>query len=67
MKEVSITEYHESTSCNWCDRTKECVTVEFEDGFLSKGPMCWPCLQKSVRARNRQEQNGKQTAPQKLS
>lgn len=65
MKRVEITEYHESASCTWCDRTKECVTVEFDDGFPAKGPMCWSCLQKSVRARNRQEQNGKQAVGQK--
>lgn len=62
---VLLTTWQESATCSWCDRTKECVTAEFGDGFLSKGPMCWPCLQKSVRARNRQEQNGKQVAEQK--
>ena len=65
MKKVHISQWHESTTCNWCDRTKECVTVQFEDGFLIPGPMCWLCLQKTVRARNRQEQRDQQRAGQK--
>ena len=50
---VTLTAWHENDSCTWCERTKECVTVDFADGFLTSAPLCWRCLQKSVRVRNR--------------
>lgn len=57
---VTLTTWHQSAACGWCDRTKECVTAEFADGFLTKGPLCWLCLQKAVRARNRQQGKSEQ-------
>lgn len=52
--QVTITAYHDSTTCTWCERGKCCVTVSFSDGFLQSAPLCWRCLQKAVRVRNRQ-------------
>ena len=31
------------------------VTADFGDGFIRNAPLCWKCLQKAVRVRNRQE------------
>lgn len=53
---VTLTGWHETQSCTWCEKQKECVSVTFEDGFLKQAPLCWSCLQKAVRVRNRQEQ-----------
>lgn len=35
-----ISNYHESDTCTWCSRDTEGVTVEFDGGFLHKGPLC---------------------------
>ena len=51
---VTLTQYHESETCTWCERTKECVTADFDDGFLQKVPLCWSCLQQAVKVRNKQ-------------
>lgn len=61
---VTLTSWKESATCSWCDKTKECVTAEFSDGFLAKGPLCWPCLQKSVRARTKQATSGQKNKEQ---
>jgi hypothetical protein len=53
-----ITQYNESATCLWCNRTAEGVTVEFDDGFLQKGPLCWRCLQQATRVHNLQGQDG---------
>jgi len=50
---VTLTTWQKRSACTWCERDKECVTVEFQDGFLSGVPLCWRCLQKAVRVRNR--------------
>lgn len=55
---VTMTAWHEREPCTWCEREKECVTVEFEDGFLVSLPLCWRCLQKAVKVRNRTEAVG---------
>ena len=62
---VTLSAWHQSAACCWCERTKECVTVEFADEFLSKGPLCWLCLQKAVRVRNKQQQSSKSAESQK--
>lgn len=49
-----INEYHESTTCTWCERDMEAVTVEFDGGFLQKGPLCWRCLQQATRVHFKQ-------------
>jgi hypothetical protein len=51
---VTLTTYHEKATCTWCEREKECVTVNFDDAFLQNTPLCWKCLQKAVKVRNRQ-------------
>ena len=53
---VSLTAWHEKQNCAWCEKEKEAVSVSFEDAFLKDAPLCWGCLQKAVRVRNRQEQ-----------
>lgn len=53
---VSLTAWHDKSGCTWCDKEKECVTVTFDNGFLKNSPLCWPCLQKAVRVRYRQQQ-----------
>lgn len=50
---VTLSAWHEREPCTWCEREKETVTVEFEDGFLASVPLCWRCLQKAVKVRNR--------------
>lgn len=52
---VTLTEYHESTSCVWCEKQKEAVTISFADGFLRDLPLCWACLQKAIKVRTRQD------------
>jgi len=53
--DVKLTAWQESEICAWCERTKECVTADFGDGFIRNAPMCWKCLQKAVKVRTRQE------------
>lgn len=57
-----ISAYHESHSCTWCNKTAECVTVQFDGGFLQKGPLCWRCLQQATRVHHTQSHNGQQPA-----
>lgn len=52
-----ISEYHESTSCTWCERDTEGVTVEFDAGFLQRGPLCFKCLHQSIRVHHKQNSN----------
>lgn len=49
-----ISAYYESASCAWCNKTAECVTVQFEGGFLHKSELCFKCLQQSVRVHHKQ-------------
>jgi hypothetical protein len=53
MKAI-ISAFHESASCTWCSKTAECVTVQFEGGFLHKSELCFKCLQQSVRVHHKQ-------------
>ena len=50
-----ITEYHESAKCSWCEKTAEAVTVQFDSGFLTKGELCWKCLQQATRVHHKQQ------------
>ena len=50
---VTLTARVDADACTWCERTKECVTASFDDGFLEQVPLCWRCLQKAVRVRFR--------------
>ena len=66
-----ISQRHEKGTCVWCEKEKECITVEFSDGFLSKNEICWRCLQKAVKVRSQQnadqkpssENSGRQRSP----
>jgi hypothetical protein len=51
---VLLSEWKENAQCVWCEKDKECVTTTFEDGFMKDSGLCWVCLQKAVRVRNRQ-------------
>lgn len=51
---VQITDWTDKQSCLWCSKERECVTVDFDDSFLQKAPLCWPCLQNAIRVRSRQ-------------
>lgn len=54
---VTLSDWHEETSCNWCEKDRECVTATFSDGFLQNAALCWKCLQTAFKVRNRQQQN----------
>lgn len=49
-----ISQWNAVETCVWCEKDKECVTVEFGDGFLRNSALCWRCLQKAVRVRAQQ-------------
>ena len=59
---ATISEYHENAKCTWCQREAEGVTVEFDGGFLQKGPLCWKCLQQATRVHHKQS-GGETTTP----
>ena len=50
---VILSAWHESETCLWCEKTRDCVAVEFGDNFISKGNLCWSCLQTSVKVHQR--------------
>jgi len=52
--DVKLTQWHDSTTCTWCEKDREAVTVDFSDGFLKQTPLCWSCLQKAIKVRCRQ-------------
>lgn len=47
-----LSKWHASETCLWCQKERECVTVDFGDGFITKGTLCWGCLQKTVRVKS---------------
>lgn len=51
---VQLSEWHESATCCWCEKERECVSTTFSDGFLNKAAMCWKCLQTAFKVRSRQ-------------
>lgn len=51
---VSLTAWHAEENCAWCEKSRECVTADFGDGFITAAPLCWKCLQQAVRVRSRQ-------------
>lgn len=59
---VQISAWHESQACLWCEKSRECVTAEFGEGFISQGNLCWGCLQKAVKVRS-QQQTGSSCKP----
>jgi hypothetical protein len=42
-------------TCTWCEKELEAVTVEFDGGFLTKGWLCWKCLQQATRVHDKQQ------------
>ena len=52
---IIISEHHTSETCTWCEKSKECVTADFNDAFIGKAAMCWSCLQKAVKVSSRKE------------
>lgn len=60
---VTLHAWHNEQSCTWCEKQRECVSVTFEDGFLKNAPLCWGCLQKSVRVRTRQTDKAPPKSP----
>jgi len=50
-----ISAYHEKANCSWCEKEHEAVTIEFDNGFLKKGPLCWKCLQQATRVHHKQQ------------
>ena len=53
--EAKITAWHEVVSCTWCEKEKEGVTVDFNDGFIQEAPLCWSCLERAVKVRARKD------------
>lgn len=50
---VNLSQYHASETCAWCEKTKECVTADFDDALIGKAAMCWSCLQKAAKVCSR--------------
>ena len=53
---VHLSNWHQEATCTWCEKSRECVTTEFSDGFLKAAPLCWSCLQKAMKVRSRQQE-----------
>ncbi len=51
---VSLTLWHDSATCTWCEKDKECVTTDFGDGFIRNSNLCWACLRKAMKVRAKQ-------------
>jgi hypothetical protein len=52
---VTISAWHESATCTWCQKDGEAVTVTFESGFLRDSDLCWKCLHQAVRVHHTQQ------------
>lgn len=52
---VFINDLADSAECMWCEKTTEVVSVQFDGSFLSKGHLCWKCLQQATRVHHRQQ------------
>ena len=52
---VTLTAWHESATCGWCEKDKPCVATSFDDGFLQNVELCFACLQQTLKVRSRQE------------
>lgn len=52
---VTLSSWHESAVCTWCEKDRECVATTFSDGFLKEAPLCWKCLQTAYKVRQRQQ------------
>ena len=56
---VTLSALHESETCTWCARSKECVTASFDNGFIQSEPLCWSCLKNAVKVQSRKHSPGK--------
>jgi hypothetical protein len=56
---VTLTAWHESSTCGWCEKTKSCITTNFDDGFLQNVELCFGCLQQTLKVRSRQDASSK--------
>ena len=56
---VTLSALHETETCTWCERSKECVTATFDDGFIQCEPLCWSCLKNAVKVQNRKSSQQK--------
>jgi hypothetical protein len=62
---VLLTAWHDSATCRWCEKTRPCVTTTFADGFLQEAPLCWKCLETSVRVRQRKDEPADKSATER--
>ena len=53
--DAKITAWQEQDLCTWCEKERECVTVDFGDGFIRQAPLCWSCLQNAIKVRSKQD------------
>lgn len=56
---VTLSAFNETATCTWCERSKECVTATFDDGFIQSEPLCWSCLKNAVKVQSRKSNPGK--------
>ena len=59
---VTLSALHETETCTWCERSKECVTATFDDGFIQGDPLCWSCLKNAVKVSSRKASAPKEAA-----
>ncbi|MEZ5941123.1 MAG: hypothetical protein R3C18_07015 [Planctomycetaceae bacterium] len=61
---VILTAFHDDAQCTWCEKSKECVTVDFgSTGFIRNQELCFGCLQKALRVQARQESKSPRNKP----
>lgn len=53
---VTISAWHESATCTWCQKDTEAVTVTFDSGFLRDSNLCWKCMKQALRVHHQQQQ-----------
>ncbi len=56
---VTLGALHESATCTWCARSKECIIATFDNGFIQSEPLCWSCLKNAVKVQSRKNSPGK--------
>ena len=53
---VVLTNPVDAGTCTWCEKdNRQCVTATFSDRFLVDAPLCWKCLQTSMKVRAKQK------------
>ena len=56
---VTLSALHETETCAWCEKVKECVTATFDDGFIQGAPLCFSCLKNAVKVSSRKSNPSK--------